>query len=60
MKYEIWQDNGVSTIFESNAHSLNDVLDEFCAAAGYIDHADYALQFGLTDSPFNIKEVTHD
>jgi len=57
MKYEIWQDNGVSIIFESDSHSFNDVLDEFCAAAGYIDHADYALQFGLTDSPFNIKQI---
>jgi len=60
MKYEIWQDNGVSTIFESNAHSLNDVLDEFCSDAGYIDHADYCQQMQLTISPFNIKEVTHD
>ena len=57
MKYEIWQDNGVVTIFESNSHSFNDILDEFCANAGYIDHADYAMQFELTDSPFNIKEV---
>lgn len=57
MKYEIWQDNGVSTIFESNSHSFNDVLDEFCAAAGYIDHADYASQSELTDSPFNIKQI---
>jgi hypothetical protein len=57
MKYEIWVDNGVSSVFESNSHSLNDVLDEFCAAAGYIDHADYAAQMNLKESPFNIKEV---
>ena len=57
MKYEIWQDNGVATIFESESHSFNDILDEFCAASGYIDHADYAMRFELTDSPFNIKEV---
>jgi hypothetical protein len=57
MKYEIWIDNGVSTIFESNSHSFNDILDEFCAAAGYIDHADYAIQMELTDSPFNIREI---
>lgn len=57
MIYSIWTDNGVAVEFESDSHSLNDVLDEFCAAAGYIDHADYATQMKLTDSPFNIKEV---
>ena len=57
MKYEIWIDNGVAVDFESNSHSLNDVLDEFCADAGYIDHADYCLQMELTSSPFNIQET---
>jgi len=56
-KYEIWQDNGVATIFESDSHSFNDALDEFCAAAGYIDHADYLAQLGFNDSPFNVKEI---
>ena len=58
MRYEIWVDNGVSTIFESDSHSINDILDEFCAQAGYIDYADYAIRFELADSLFNIKEVT--
>lgn len=57
MKYEIWQDNGVSTIFESASSSFNDVLDEFCKEAGYVDHADYCQQMDLEESPFNIKEV---
>ena len=55
MIYEIWSDNGVSEFFESASHSLNDVLDEFCADAGYIDHADACQQMGWTSSPFNIK-----
>ena len=58
MKYEIWTHNGISTIFESNSESLNEMLDEFCAEAGYADHADYCQQMGLEVSPFNIKEVT--
>ena len=57
MKYEIWQDNGVSTVFESESSSFNDVLDEFCRAAGYLDHADYCQKFELTQSPFNIRAV---
>ena len=55
IEYYIWTDNGTVTIFESNSHSLNDVLDEFCAAAGYIDHADACQQMEWTTSPFNIK-----
>lgn len=55
MKYEIWTDNGTAATFESASHSLNDVLDEFCADAGYIDHADACQQMGWTSSPFNIK-----
>ena len=58
MKYEIWTDNGISVYFESSSESLNDVLDEFCADAGYADHADYCQQLALNSSPFNIKEVT--
>ena len=55
MKYQIWTDNGTATIFESNSESLNDVLNEFCHDAGYIDHADYCQQMDLTSSPFNIE-----
>ena len=54
---EIFSFFTIETIFESNSHSFNDILDEFCAAAGYIDHADYARQMELTDSPFNIREI---
>ena len=57
MKYEIWQDNGTSVVFESQAHGLDAVLDEFCREAGYIDHADACASMGWTESPFNIKEV---
>lgn len=57
MKYEIWQDNGVSTVFESDSASFNDVLDEFCKDAGYADHADCCQQLDLTESPFNIKAI---
>jgi len=60
MKYEIWSDNGISTFFESDSHSFNDVLDEFCKDAGYADHSDYLQQMDLNESPFNIKEVTHE
>ena len=55
MKYEIWTDNGVSSVFESNSSSFNDVLDEYCNDAGYVDHADAMQRMGLTESPFNIK-----
>ena len=52
--YEIWSDNGVSTYFESTQESFAAVLDEFCADAGYADHADYCHQMDLSESPFNI------
>ena len=55
MKYEIWIDNGISTIFESKSESFNDILDQFCADAGYIDHADYCQQMEIKTSPFNIR-----
>ena len=55
--YEIWQDNGVAEYFESDAESLNNVLDEFCQEAGYIDHADACQVLGQAESPFNIKEI---
>ena len=57
MKYEIWLDNGTSTIFMSDSHSFNEVLDEFCKDAGYADPSDYLQQMELDRSPFNIKEV---
>ena len=60
MKYEIWTDNGIAVDFESSSSLLDAVLDEFCAGAGYADHADYCQQMGLTSSPFNIKEINHD
>lgn len=53
--YEIWSDNGVSTYFLSDSKSFDDVLDEFCADAGYVDHADYCHQMDLSESPFNIR-----
>lgn len=55
MEYEIWQDNEVSTIFESESFDFNEVLDEFCSEAGYVDHADFCQQRGLETSPFNIR-----
>ena len=60
MKYEIWQDNGVSTIFESTSANFNVVLDEFCKDAGYVDHADYCQAFDLQESPFNIRVVEEE
>ena len=61
MKYEIWTDNVIAVDFESSSsNSLDTVLDEFCADAGYADHADYCQQMGLEVSPFNIKEINHD
>lgn len=57
MVYEIWQDNGVSVYFHSFKKSMNDALDEFCAEAGHVDHADDCQQMGLEQSPFNIREV---
>ena len=58
MIYSIWQDNGVAVEFESTSQSLNAVLDEFCADAGYVDHADACQRMGWESSPFNIKETT--
>jgi hypothetical protein len=58
MLYSIWQDNGVAIEFESSSKSFNDVLDQFCAEAGYIDHADYCQEMGLNESPFNILDIT--
>ena len=60
MKYEIWTNNGISIDFESSSNSLDAVLDEFCAEAGYANHADYCYQMGLASSPFNIREINHD
>ena len=56
--YLIWQDDGVVTEFKSSSESFNDILDEFCANAGYIDHADYCEEMEFTVSPFNIMELT--
>jgi hypothetical protein len=57
MKYEIWQNNGTSMIFEYDSDDFDEVLNAFCAEAGYVDHSDYATTFGLSDSPFNIKKI---
>jgi hypothetical protein len=56
--YSIWVDNGVAVDFESSSESFNDVLDEFCAMLGYIDHADYCEEMEFTVSPFNILETS--
>ena len=56
--YEISVKNGVSTLFKSKSQFVDDVLDEFCIDAGYESHEDYMNQMELTDSPFNIKELT--
>ena len=58
MLYSIWQDNGVAIEFASPSTSISEVLDQFCAEAGYIDHADYCQQMDLTASPFNILDIT--
>ena len=55
VKYEIWQDNGASDFFVSDAQSIDAVLDEYCREAGYADHADACQQMGWTESPFSIK-----
>ena len=57
MKYEIWVDNGVSTIFEYDSNDLSAVLDAFCVEAGYIDQVDHASQLELSGSPFNIRKI---
>ena len=56
--YSIWVDNDDAIEFESSSESFNDVLDEFCAMLGYIDHADYCEEMELTVSPFNILETS--
>ena len=56
-KYSIWSDGGVAVEIESDKESLNAVLDEFFADAGYIDHADYCRKMELDVSPFNIMEI---
>ena len=58
MKYSIWTNNGDAVEFESTSASMNEVLDEFCADAGYVDHADACQRMGWESSPFNIKETT--
>jgi hypothetical protein len=60
MIYSIWTDNGEAVDFESTSQSLNEVLDEFCADAGYVDHADACQRMGWESSPFNIVEVPDD
>ena len=47
MKYEIWQDNGVSTIFEYDSDDFDEVLNAFCAEAGYIDHSNVNAKAGF-------------
>lgn len=53
--FSIWQDDGDAVEIESE--SMTTALDDFCAQAGYIDHADYCQEMGLDASPFNIVEV---
>lgn len=55
--YSIWTDNGITIEVKSFSDSFNTVLDEYCADAGYVDHADYCQQMELSESPFNIKFI---
>ena len=39
------------------ADSMPQALDIFCARHGFVDHADYCQEKGLTESNINIQEV---
>ena len=61
MIYEIWVDNGISTLFETNTLSFKDVLNEFYIKAGYLNFDDACVRLGIED--INIKplnEVNYD
>lgn len=54
--FNVWADgqNSKTTII---AESMPKALDIFCARHGFIDHADYCQEKGLTESNINIQEV---
>ena len=54
--FNVWADgqNSKTTII---ADSMPKALDIFCARHGFIDHADYCQEKGLTESNINIQEV---
>lgn len=55
--FNVWADgqHSKTTIM---ANSMPQALDIFCARHGFIDHADYCQEKGLTESNINIQEVT--
>jgi len=54
--FNIWHDaqHGKTTVI---ADDMNQALDRFCARHGFIDHADYCREKGLTESDLNIEFV---
>ena len=54
--FNVWADgqNSKTTIM---AESMPQALDIFCARHGFVDHADYCQEKGLTESNINIQEV---
>jgi hypothetical protein len=56
--YEILTINGVSQYFESDADNIDNVLDEFCQQAGYVNLTDCLNRMNWDKSTFEIREVT--
>jgi hypothetical protein len=54
--FNIWHDaqHSKTTII---ANDMNQALDIFCSRHGFIDHADYCQEKGLTQSDLNIESV---
>jgi hypothetical protein len=56
--YEILTTNGTSQYFESDAKNIDEVLDEFCQLAGYVNLSDCLNRMDWDKSTFEIREVT--
>ncbi|MEI2416186.1 hypothetical protein V8Z80_08375 [Orrella sp. JC864] len=54
--FNLWR-NGTAGKTTVVASDMNEALDRFCARLGYIDHADYCQEHGLTESDIHIEEV---
>lgn len=54
MLFTIWLDCQKEYVVE--ADNMDEALDIHCKNIGYVDHADYCQQYGLSKSPFNIVE----
>jgi len=53
--YEIWEDGGISTVFESEGETIDDVLNDYCKDAGYKNYKDACKMLDWDSNHLNVK-----